>query len=355
MKELSFKGQEIYVGIDVHLKQWNVAIYTEKSFHKVFQQPPDASVLGKYLRRNFPGADYQTVYEAGLTGFSTHRQLESEGFNNIVVHPADVPTMDKERRQKRDKSDAKKLGKALRSGDLSAVYVPSLKVQQDRELIRYRCDKLVPKLTRVKNQIKSFLHLYGIDIPAEFKTGPSHWSKAWVAWLHSIQLAHTSGQQALEHLLEELAFVQARLRQVNRQIVELSRQEYYRDRVELLRSVPGIGLLVAMVILTEIDRMDRFESLDKLCHYVGLVPNVYASDEKERVGHQTRRGNSLLRRLLLQSAWVAKNRDPALLLKFGELTKRMNANKAIVRIQKKLLSRIRRVMLTGEPYQCGIV
>ncbi|RME00698.1 MAG: IS110 family transposase, partial [Bacteroidetes bacterium] len=109
------------------------------------------------------------------------------------------------------------------------------------------------------------------------------------------------------------------------------------------------------VILTEIDRMDRFESLDKLCHYVGLVPNVYASDEKERVGHQTRRGNSLLRRLLLQSAWVAKNRDPALLLKFNELTTRMNANKAIVRIQKKLLSRIRRVMLTGEPYQCGIV
>lgn len=168
MKKVSFEGQQIYVGIDVHLKQWNVGIFTEKSFHKTFQQPPNGVALNKYLQRNFPGANYLTVYEAGLTGFSTHRQLESQGFHNIVVHPADVPTMDKERRQKRDKSDALKLGRGLRNGDLQELYVPSLEVQQDRELIRYRCNRLVPKLTRVKNQIKSLLYLYGIEKPTEF-------------------------------------------------------------------------------------------------------------------------------------------------------------------------------------------
>jgi len=353
MKKVSFKGQQIYVGIDVHLKQWNVGIFTEKSFHKAFQQPPNGVALNKYLQRNFPGANYLTVYEAGLTGFSTHRQLESQGFHNIVVHPADVPTMDKERRQKRDKSDARKLGRGLRNGDLQELYVPSLEVQQDRELIRYRCNRLAPKLTRIKNQIKSLLYLYGIEKPTEFATS-SHWPKAYIEWLHSIQMAYLSGQQALEHLLDELAFNQEKLRQANRQIIELSRQEAYRERVKLLRSVPGIGLLVAMVILTEIDQMERFESLDKLCHFVGLVPNVYASDDKERIGHQTRRGNSLLRRMLLQSAWVAKSQDPALLLRYEQLTERMHGNKAIIRIQKKLLSRIRRVMLTGQPYKCGI-
>lgn len=345
----------MYIGIDVHLKQWNVGIYSEKSFHKVFQQPPDSTLLKNYMVQNFPGAAYHTVYEVGITGFSTHRQLESEGFINTVVHPGDVPSMDKERRQKRDKSDAMKLGRALRSGDLGKVFVPSLQVQQDRELIRYRCNKLVPKLTRIKNQIKSYLYLYSIEIPAAFNQPASHWSKAWVEWLHSVDLEYTGGQQALEHLLDELAFYQAKLRLANRQIAVLSRTEAYQEQVQLLRTVPGVGLLVAMVILTEIESMERFDSLDKLCHYVGLVPNVYASDAKERVGQQTRRGNGLLRRMLLQSAWVAKNRDPALLHKFESLTQRMNANKAIVRIQRKLLSRIRRVMLTGEPYQCGIM
>jgi len=76
--------------------------------------------------------------------------------------------MDKERRQKRDKSDALKLGRGLRNGDLQELYVPSLEVQQDRELIRYRCNRLAPKLTRVKNQIKSLLYLYGIEKPTEF-------------------------------------------------------------------------------------------------------------------------------------------------------------------------------------------
>jgi transposase len=199
------------------------------------------------------------------------------------------------------------------------------------------------------------LYLYGIEIPADFRQPASHWSKAWVKWLHSITLEYTGGQQTLEHLLEEFAFYQAKLLTVDRQIVALSRQDAYHQQVQLLRTVPGVGLLVAMVILTEIDCMDRFDNLDKLCHYVGLVPNVYASDAKERVGQQTRRGNGLLRRMLLQSAWVAKNRDPALLHKFELLAQRMNANKAIVRIQKKLLNRIRKVMLLGEPYQCGIV
>jgi transposase len=355
MQEQLFTGKQMYIGIDVHLKQWNVGIFSEKSFHRVFQQPPDSAILKNYMVQNFPGATYYTVYEVGLTGFSTHRQLESEGFINTVVHPGDVPTMDKERRQKRDKSDAIKLGRALRAGDLGKVFVPSLQVQQDRELIRYRCNKLVPKLTRVKNQIKSYLCLYGIEIPADFSQPASHWSKAWVEWLHNVHLEHTGGQQALKHLIEELTFYEAKLRLVNRQIAALSRQDAYYQQVQLLRTVPGVGLLVAMVVLTEIESMDRFDSLDSLCHYVGLVPNVYASDVKERVGQQTRRGNALLRRMLLQSAWVAKNRDPALLHKFESLTQRMNANKAIVRIQKKLLSRIRRVMLTGEPYKCGVM
>lgn len=349
MKKSSFKGTKIYTGIDVHARQWNVGIYSSSSAHKTFQQPAKAEVLVDYLTRNFPGGEYYTVYEAGFCGFTIHRALESAGIKNIVVNPADVPTKDNERKQKRDRVDARKLGRSLRNGDLRGIYIPTVKGEQDRELVRYRCNGIQPKLTRVKNQIKSLLRKYGHAVDIE----SSAWSKAYREYLEQIEFEEKSAKQTLQHLLEELDFHQSKLREINRQIVALSKEEAYQKEVKLLRTVPGVGLLVAMVLLTEIEDMTRFDSLDQLCHYVGLVPNVYASGDKEYTGKQTRRGNGLLRRMLLQSAWVAKNQDPALLLKYEQLTKRMSGNKAIVRIEKKLLSRIRHVWLSGEPYRKG--
>ena len=73
MKKANYSGQKLYIGIDVHLKQWNVGIYTESSFpQSIPNNPPEANVLRSYMDRHFPGGEYYTVYEAGLTGFKTH-------------------------------------------------------------------------------------------------------------------------------------------------------------------------------------------------------------------------------------------------------------------------------------------
>jgi transposase len=95
--ELSFKGQNIYVGIDVHLKSWSVTVLSENSVLKKFSQGPDAAALFKFLFTNYPRASYHSVYEAGFCGFWIHRRLEKFGINNIIVNPADVPTMSKEK------------------------------------------------------------------------------------------------------------------------------------------------------------------------------------------------------------------------------------------------------------------
>ena len=60
---LDFKGQNIFVGIDVHLKSWAVTILTENLVHKTFTQPACADTLSNYLNRNFPYGDYYSVYE----------------------------------------------------------------------------------------------------------------------------------------------------------------------------------------------------------------------------------------------------------------------------------------------------
>lgn len=82
--ELNFSGQNIYVGIDVHLKSWNVTILTGSLHHKTFTQPSSPSALVQYLRRNFPGGVYQSAYEAGFSGLWAHYELVKMGVNNIV-------------------------------------------------------------------------------------------------------------------------------------------------------------------------------------------------------------------------------------------------------------------------------
>lgn len=99
IKELDFTGQTIYVGIDVHRKDWKVCILLEELVYKQFTQPPEPLVLSKYLKKHFPGATYKSAYEAGFCGFWIHDELTSLGIENIVVNPADVPTTDKEKKQ----------------------------------------------------------------------------------------------------------------------------------------------------------------------------------------------------------------------------------------------------------------
>ena len=100
--ELNFKGQNIYVGFDVHLKSWKVTILTDELSHKTFVQPPKPEVLFNYLKQNFPGGIYHSAYEAGFCGYWIHNKLISLGINSMVVNPADIPTTNKEVVQKED-------------------------------------------------------------------------------------------------------------------------------------------------------------------------------------------------------------------------------------------------------------
>ena len=83
-EELNFKGENIYVGIDVHLKSWSVTILTEHTHHKTFNQPPEPEKLSAYLRSHFPQAFYYSAYEAGFSGLWTHYELESMGKKTLL-------------------------------------------------------------------------------------------------------------------------------------------------------------------------------------------------------------------------------------------------------------------------------
>ena len=83
--KISFRGQKIYVGIDVHLKSWSVTVLSETSVLKKFSQHPSPEALYGFLTRSYPGAEYHSVYEAGFCGFWIHERLTALGLSLIHI------------------------------------------------------------------------------------------------------------------------------------------------------------------------------------------------------------------------------------------------------------------------------
>ena len=351
----SFKDQSFYVGIDYHKKSWQVTILGEQYEHKTMSQNPDPDLLATYLKRNFPGGNYHAVYEAGFSGFESCRKLNQLGVNCIVIHPADVPTSQKEKLQKTDKADSRKLARSLRSNEFEAIHIPDQELEADRALIRQRF-RLVKDVGRTKNRVKSLLFQFGIPIPERFTSAQTrHWSKVYINWLKELEINKQSLRQVVNNYIHIGEGQRKDLLLLNKQVRDLSLTEAYNKNYNLLLSVPGIGLMIAITFLAQIGDIRRFERLDDLCNYIGLVPKMYGSGEKMQVGKMINRGRKELKIMLIEASWEAIRKDPALMLKFNELSKRMHKNKAIVRIARKILSRIRFVLKNQQPYELSVV
>ena len=350
-----FWGQSFYIGIDYHRKTWKVTILSRYQELKTMSQNPDPVVLSNYLNRNYPGGTYKAVYEAGFSGFTSCRHLRELGVDCMVIHPADVPTSQKERMQKTDKTDSRKLAKSLRSGLFTGLHIPERNLEADRALLRQRY-RLVKEISRTKNRVKSLLFQFGIPIPDQFSAEQTrHWSKVYMNWLNGLQLTEAPLKMTLDNYIRLGEFLRSELLLINRQVKALAITESYEKNYRLLCSIPGIGPIAAMTLLVEIGDISRFQRLDELNSYIGLVPRMYASGDKTQTGKLTKRGRKQLKNILIEAAWVAVRYDPALTAKYNELLQKMTKNKAIIRIARKLLSRIRHVLKHQEEYVSGIV
>lgn len=354
INEKTFEGQPIYVGIDVHKKDWKVTVMTAELSYKTFSAVPKSEKLASYLKSTFPGATYYSAYEAGFSGFWLHQELTTLGIHSIVVNPADIPTTDKERKQKEDLRDSRKIAHSLRSGQLKGIHIPKETILQDRMLLRIR-HALVKDLNRSKNRIKSMLFFLGISLPDRFSSTGSSWSKPFIKWLEDLAFAYPSAKAGLDAHLDQVQHLRSSVLKVTRQIKELAKTNQYKENVALLVSMPGIGLLTSMTLLTELDDISRFKTFEDLCSYVGLVPSTSSSGENDVNTGITPRRNARLRSALIESAWVAIRNDPALLASYQNLTRRMPGNRAIVRIAKKLLRRMTHVLRKKNYYERGII
>lgn len=349
-KKIDFTGKNLFIGLDVHKKSWSVTIVVDGTEHKTFSQPPDPQALLGYLQRNFPGGSFYSAYEAGFCGYGIHRKLNSLGIENIVINAADIPTTQKDKLQKRDPVDSRKIARSLEKGSLHAIHVFDREKEELRTLNRTRF-YLMRDLRRSKNRIKSFLQYYGIELPPEFDN--NQWTLKFVSWLKQLKMQTQSGQDAFSNLICSYEYHRSQLLTLSRQIRERIR-EYDRELYTLLKSVSGIGPLTASALITELGDITRFKNIDQLSSYVGLVPRVRESGETTHTGGITFRCNTFLRTLLIESSWQAIRMDPAIMQYYHKHLVNNKGHKVVIKVARKLLNRIRYVMINRQPYITGI-
>ena len=347
--KLSYNGQKIFIGIDVHKNLWGVAVVCEGGFEDYHTQEPSAEKLFEFLQKHYPDGEYHAVYESGFSGFSTYYSLVELGIDCMVINAADVPTTQYEHTMKTDQIDARKLARSLKSGLLRGIYIHSKENIDARSVVRIR-RTIQKQLGGCKSRTKHLLHSNGVTIPERFNKSGSYWSRVFIKWLQEDVQLLSPTRDSLDLLLEQVSVIRSTLLRANRKVRELSRSQLYRTRYELLTSVPGIGLNTAMALLTEVGDFGRFHNEREFASFLGLIPTCHSSGEKTSHGEKTFRGNKTIGPMIVEAAWVSITRERGLNCAYSNYRQKMKPQEAIIRIARKLANIIFAVMKTETQY-----
>jgi transposase len=343
-QRLSYTGERIDVGIDVHKETYTVTCLCQRQIVKTATVPADPVRLAESVSWWFPGARIFSAYEAGFSGFVLHRVLTTAGITNIVVNPASVAVAANDK-VKTDRRDAKKLARDLADGRLRGIYVSTAAEELARLLPR---TQLVAHRATMTRQIKAKLHQFGLITPGSRRLMSSRYLREMATWALPPEL-HAS----LMLLADQWRFATRQLLEVRRLLREQAKAQVALETV--YRSVPGIGEVVARTFATELGDMTRFANERALFSYTGLTPSEYSSGASVRRGHISRQGVSRLRHVLVETAWRALPRDPILQAMFDRIAATRGKQRAIVAIARRLIGRIRACFRHGTPYAVGTV
>jgi len=244
------------------------------------------------------------------------------------------------RKQKNDRDDARLLRTLLVEDRFPRVWLPDVDNRDLRQLLWHR-HRLVQMRTRVMNQLQAVALNEGV------RRKKGLWSKAGRAQLESFPLLPwaTVRREDLHKLLDDLTPRIAAL------TAEVDKQAEQRPEARRLMTHPGVGPLTALAFVLIIGSPTRFRCGKQIGSYVGLIPCEDSSASRQRLGHISKQGNSLLRFLLIEAAQAATRSNPTWRREFVHLTMRRGRQIAVVAPARKLAVRLYWMWRNGWDYE----
>jgi transposase len=342
--ESCFAGKELFVGVDVHKKRWVVSVRTYDLELKTFSMIADAEQLEKLLAQNYKDALLHIVYECCFSGFWIYDYFHNKGYD-IIVTPTNRIYRDGSV-VKTDKIDSRKLAFQHSRGLLRAVKVPTEKIREYRSIFRIY-DKEKVREGQILRQIRCILEVRNHPLKWE------RWNKEMIERLKSVKFQEAIFNRKFEQLLREYEYVKDQIKDSEIRIKEIGEDEELRSKIKRIEKINGVGIVsAARLVAFLFDKKSRFETGEKLAHYLGLTPGEHSSGEeiiRQRTGLV---GNKQLRSIIIQLAWVAVRKDGSLLNKFERVYRKSGSKqKAIVAVARKLMMKVYAITEKEEEYE----
>ena len=297
----------IYLGMDVHKESITIAVLPEgaKSPTRVDRLPNDLFKLKRYLDRVARDGEVRACYEASGAGYVLHRAMREWGYRCDVIAPSLIPKRPGIQR-KHDKYDAAELARLYRSGELTAVRIPTEAEERVRDVVRCR-ETFQKEILKSRHYILKFLARRGFV----FREG-TNWCTPHLKWLQHLTTEQSPLESADRLVFREyhalLLYKLQRRDELDHEIERLAELPTLAPAVRRLQCFRGISLHSAMVLATEIIDWRRFERPSQLTCYLGLVSRENSSGDREQRGPITKAGNSHCRHVLVQAAWSYRHR-----------------------------------------------
>lgn len=334
-----------YVFMDQHKKTSVVGIGDAQG-HPLRKFDIDHGAKGvSRLKKELGALEGNVVVGLEATGFYDWMVdvLQGLGVEVKLGHPLAMKYISKAK-NKTDGKDVERGLKLLGTEQFPEAYLPTPPERELRWLLTVR-EGFMRMRTQLRNRIRALLARKNIGIEADLET------KASQETLRKLELPALY-QKTLQELMGALEELSRRQKELDGQIKE----EAGRD--ELTRwwdEHVGIGPQTALALRAYVAEPGRFVGRKRIASYLGLTPRVHNSAETIRQGSIDRQGPPILRRLLVEVAYIVVRKVKEADEYFDFLKRRIGGKRAIVAIARKLivgLHAARRHQVKFDPARC---
>lgn len=338
--------EQLYIGVDVG-KYFSVFFAMTKEGEVVIGQErvatSDEAAWRTLLSRMRERFELHAAFEVGPHYGWMYDLLSEYCREVVVVNVYDFAIITKSHK-KTDRIDAQKLAAGLLRGDLPAVHVPDAQTRADRDLVAFVHD-LSQRQTSIKCRLRSLLQRHRLECPQFDILSPSG-----VSWLKTEALPKldADGARMARMFLAQGQLLRKQRRELRREVQQ--RIKRYAD-LPLIQTMPGLGPLTTLAILSSVSDIRRFEEPKALAAYFGVCPIVRQSGQSSRRGGMTKRGNSHVRWLLSVMLYHLHRKDPRARARYQRLKRRRGVGVARGAMMRWIATVLWHMLTKKEPYR----